>query len=101
MECRMARCMARCGDGADARDNFGIPLVLFQLVFQEWEHRLKSFRQAMLPFGELGEDALIHPELILVAWHVNHGVRENRCIVGGLAHKPKDMVRMEMRNDQS
>src|SRR6266436_1912487 len=53
----------------------------------------------MLLFRELGEDALIHPELILVAWHVNHGVRESRCVVRGPAHKSKDMVRMEMRND--
>src|SRR5882757_3805476 len=53
----------------------------------------------MLLLRKLGEDALIHPELILVAWHVNHGVRENRYVVRGLAHKPKDMIRMEMRND--
>src|SRR5258705_12799047 len=99
MECCMARRMTRCRNGTDARNNFCIPLVLFQFVFQEGEHRLKSFGQAMLLFRELGEDALIHPELELVAWHVNHGVRESWCVVGGLAHEPKDMVRMEMRND--
>src|SRR6267154_556237 len=53
----------------------------------------------MLLFRELGEDALIHPELELVAWHVNHGVRESRRVVWSLAHKSKDMVRVEMRND--
>src|SRR5712672_642509 len=99
MECSVARRMARCRDGADARNNFGIPLVLFPLVFQEWKHRLQSFGWAMLLLRKRGEDALIHPELILVAWHVNHGVRENRYVVRGLAHKPKDMIRMEMRND--
>src|SRR6267378_7184785 len=99
MKCGVARCMARCRDGADARNNFGVPLVLLQLVFQEGEHRLKPLGQAMLLFRELGEDALIHPELILVAWYVNHGVRESWFVVRGLAHQPKDMVRMEMRND--
>src|SRR6266481_5267398 len=99
MECSVARRMARCRDGADAWNDFGVPLVLFQFVFQEWEHRLKSFGQAMQPFRELGEDALIHPELKLGAWHVNHGVRESRRVVWSLAHKPEDMVRMEMRND--
>src|ERR1700676_5650819 len=101
MECSVAWRMAWCCDGADAGNNLGGPLVLFQFVFQEREHRLKPFGQAMLLFRELGEDALIHPELVLVAWHVNHGVRENRCVVRGLAHKPKDMVRVEMRNDHS
>src|SRR6266853_6583128 len=99
MECSVARRMARCRDGADAWNDFGVPLVLFQFVFQEWEHRLKSFGQAMLPFRELGEDALIHPELKLGTWHVNHGVRESRRVVWSLAHKPENMVRMEMRND--
>src|SRR6266478_10248910 len=99
MECSVARRMARCRDGADAWNNFGVPLVLFQFVFQEWEHRPKSFGQAMLLFRELGEDALIHPELKLVARHVNHGVRESRRVVWSLAHKPENMVRMEMRND--
>src|SRR6267142_4886086 len=99
MKRSVARRMARCRDGADARNNFSFPFVLFQLVFQEWEHRLKPFGQAMLLFRELGEDALIHPELVLVAWYVNHGVRESWFVVRGLAHQPKDMVRMEMRND--
>src|SRR5467141_449229 len=99
MECGVARRMARCRDGADAWNDFGVPLVLFQFVFEEWEHRLKSFGQAMLPFRELGEDALIHPELNLGAWHVNYGVRESRRVVWSFAHKPENMVRMEMRND--
>src|SRR6266404_3875747 len=99
MECSVARRMARCRDGADAWNDFGVPLVLFQFVFEEWEHRLKSFGQAMLPFRELCEDALIHPELKLGAWHVNHGVRESRRVVRSLAHKPENMVWMEMRND--
>src|SRR5712671_61113 len=99
MECSVARRMARCRDGADAWNEFGVALVLFQFVLQEWEHRLKSFGQAMLPFRELGEDALIHPELKLGTWHVNHGVRESRRVVWSLAHKPENMVRMEMRND--
>jgi hypothetical protein len=44
---------------------------------------------------------LAHPELELGAWHVNRGVGKDRCVVWGLAHKPKDMVRMEMRNDHA
>src|SRR5229473_1282541 len=99
MECSVARRMARCRDGADAWNDFGVPLVLFQLVFQEWKHRLKSLGQAMLLFRELGKDALIHPELELVGGHVNHRVPKSRRVVWSLAHKPKDMVRMEMRND--
>src|SRR6266446_2542649 len=101
MECSMARRMAWRRDRADARNNLRIPLVLFQLVLQQWEHRLKSFGQAMLPFRELDEDALVHPELELVAWHVNHGVRESRRVVWSLAHKSKDMVRVEMRKDHA
>src|SRR5580692_8101802 len=88
----------RC-NRTDARNNFGIPFILFQFIFQEWEHRLKSFGQAMLLFGELSEDALIHPKRELGARHVNRGVRKDRYVVRGLAHKPKDMVWVEMRND--
>src|SRR5258705_9194462 len=53
----------------------------------------------MLLLGKLGENAGVHPELELVAGHVNRGVGEGWCVVRGLAHKPEDMVRMEMRND--
>src|SRR5580693_9885048 len=53
----------------------------------------------MSAFGELGENARVHPELKLGAWHVNRGVGKDRCVVRGLAHKPKDMIRTEMRHD--
>src|SRR4029077_15783063 len=95
----MAWRMAWCRDGVDARNNLGIPLVLLQLVLEEWEHRLKPLRQAMLLFGQFSENARIHPEVELVAGHVNRGLGEDRRIVGGLAHEPEDMVRMEMRNN--
>src|SRR5437762_10140926 len=99
MECSVTRGMARCRDSADAWNDFGVPLVLSQFVFQQWKHRLKSPGQAMLPFRELGEDTLIHPELKLVAWDVNHGVRESRRVVWSSPHKPENVVRMEMRNE--
>src|SRR6267154_5050692 len=53
----------------------------------------------MPAFGEPGENGRIHPELELGTWHVNRSVGKDRCVVRGLAHKSKDMVRMEMRND--
>src|SRR5712664_1560213 len=53
----------------------------------------------MPTLGEPGENGRVHPELELSAWHINRGVRKDRCVIRGLAHKSKDMVRMEMRND--
>jgi hypothetical protein len=58
--------------------------VPFQLVFEQREHRLKPFGQAMLLFWELGEGALIHPELVRVAWHVNRSVRKTGVLSGAL-----------------
>src|SRR5258705_5781994 len=53
----------------------------------------------MLALGELGENGRVHPELELGTWHVDRGVGKYRCVVRGLTHEPKDMVRMEMRDD--
>src|SRR5713226_7003920 len=53
----------------------------------------------MPTLGEPGENGRVHPELELGARHIDSGVRKDRCVVRGLAHKSEDMVWMEMRND--